>query len=78
MGKLYSTKTLPANGNPGDFYLHKGAVYGVLPDGKLTPIDRLRDVFQSLGITTVVGPQGEPGRDGKDSTVPGPTRSCGS
>ena len=65
----------PANGVPGDIYMHKGELFIAMPDGRLTPLNRLLSDTHTLGIMLARGEKGEagaPGAPGKDSTVPGP------
>jgi|SRR5579859_2143973 len=65
----------PATGIPGDVYYHRKELFIAMPDGRLTPLNRLLSDTHSLGILLARGAQGDPGapgKDGKDSTVPGP------
>jgi len=62
----------PATGIPGDVYFHKGVLFIALPDGRLTPLNRLLSDTHTLGIMLARGEKGDTGAPGKDSTVPGP------
>src|SRR5579859_7091405 len=62
----------PATGIPGDVYYHRKELYIAMPDGRLTPLNRLLSDTHSLGILLARGEQGATGAPGKDSTVPGP------
>lgn len=63
---------LPATGNVGDVFLWKGETYLAIGDGSLVKTSQLLTAITALGLSRLVGPQGEPGRDGADSVVPGP------
>lgn len=65
---------LPSKGTPGDvYYAGPGQVYFVTGGGELLNIVDL----MSGNVAKVVGPQGERGPQGNDSTVPGPQGSQG-
>jgi hypothetical protein len=71
MADFYNMKRLPSRGKPGDVYRDATSkrLYLCLGDGTLCDIADL--LSESRPAVRVVGPQGETGRPGADSQVPG-------